>query len=171
MPAVARSISTHDTADRRKSITPALPDVPRENMIRGMPDLLAALRARRDEIGVTHETLDSIANWPSGYAGKLLAPVPIKNLGWMSLGWALDSMGVALVLVENVEQRRLVEKRWIKRQRPIQPTDKRHNRSCKPSRNVENTESVKIAAPQSQPAPVSRAHLSVVQSKGGRRYG
>jgi hypothetical protein len=47
MPAVARSISTHDTAERRNGTTAALPDVP---MIRSMPDLLAALRARRDEL-------------------------------------------------------------------------------------------------------------------------
>jgi hypothetical protein len=106
MPAVARSISAE-----RKSIRD-------QSMIRSMEDLLAALRARRDEIGVTHETIDEVAGWPSGYAGKLLSPSPIKNLGWMSLGVALDSMGVALVMVENVEQRKLVEKRWIRRERP-----------------------------------------------------
>jgi hypothetical protein len=96
----------------------ALPDVPRENMIRGMPDLLSALRARRDELQLTHERLDDISGLPSGYFGKLLAPVPIKNLGWMSLGLALDSMGVALVLVENVEQAAKVRSRWVKRERP-----------------------------------------------------
>jgi hypothetical protein len=106
MPAVARSISAE-----RKSIRD-------QSMIRSMEDLLAALRARRDEIGVTHETIDEVAGWPSGYAGKLLSPSPIKNLGWMSLGVALDSMGVALVMIENVEQRKLVEKRWIRRERP-----------------------------------------------------
>jgi hypothetical protein len=115
MPAVARLISTHDTAERRKSTTPALPDVP---MIRSMEELLAALRARRDELQLTHERIDDIAGWPSGYCGKLMAPEPIKNLGWVSFGLALDSMGVALVMVENAEQRKLVEKRWIRRERP-----------------------------------------------------
>jgi hypothetical protein len=107
-------ISTHDTA-RRKSTTPALPDVP---MIRSMEELLAALRARRDELELTHERIDDIAGFPSGYAGKLLAPEPIKNLGWLSFGLALDSMGVALILVENPDQVRLVQKRWIPRERP-----------------------------------------------------
>jgi hypothetical protein len=114
MPAVARLIS-HDTAERRKSITPALADVP---MIRSMEELLAALRARRDELQLTHERIDDIAGWPSGYAGKLLAPEPIKNLGFMSFGLALDSMGIALVVVENPEQIKLVEKRWVRRERP-----------------------------------------------------
>ena|SRR6476660_6287572 len=40
------------------------------------------------------------------------------NLGWLSLGLALDSMGVALILVENPDQARLVSRRWIKRERP-----------------------------------------------------
>jgi hypothetical protein len=111
MPAVARSI----TAERRKSTTPARPDAP---MIRSMPDLLAALRTRRDELQITHETIDDVAGWPSGYCGKLLAENPIKNLGWVSFGLALDSMGVALVMIENVEQRKLVEKRWVRRERP-----------------------------------------------------
>jgi hypothetical protein len=67
---------------------------------------------------LTHERIDDIAGWPSGYAGKLLAPDPIKNLGWMSFGLALDSMGIALVVVENPEQIKRVERRWVRRERP-----------------------------------------------------
>jgi hypothetical protein len=115
MPAVARLISTYNAPERCKSNTPALPDVP---MIRSMEDLLAALRTRRDELQITHETIDDVAGWPSGYAGKLLALEPIKNLGWVSFGLALDSMGVALVMIDNAEQRKLVEKRWVRRERP-----------------------------------------------------
>jgi hypothetical protein len=106
----ARSIS----AQRRKSIT-ALPDV---QMIRGMPDLLDALRARREELQLTCERLDDIAGFPGGYSAKLLAKNPIKNLGWLSFGLALDSMGVALVMVENPEQIKRVKSRWVARQRP-----------------------------------------------------
>lgn len=86
--------------------------------IRSMPELIAALRARRDELQITHETIDSIAGWPAGYAGKLLAPEPIKNLGWMSLGLALDTLGIALMVVPDEEQIKRVEKRWTKRERP-----------------------------------------------------
>ena len=109
MPA-SRSISAE-----RKSITPALPDAP---LIRSMEELLEALRARRDQLQLTYETIDHIAGWPSFYAAKLLAPEPIKNLGWQSLGLALDSTGVALVVVENVEQAAKVRSRWIPRERP-----------------------------------------------------
>src|SRR6266404_1696291 len=115
MPAVARLISAHDdTAERRASITPAPPDVP---MIRSMEELLAALRARRDQLQLTHERIDDIAGWAQGYCGKLMANPPVKNLGFMSLGTALGALGVGLVMIENVEQRKLVEKRWIPRAR------------------------------------------------------
>ena len=121
MPEPAKSIS-HNAAERRhKSVTP-LNGVPRDAMIHSMEDLLAALRARRDELQLTHTTIDAIAGWPDGYCGKLMAPEPIKNLGFMSFGLALDALGVALVMIENVEQRKLVEKRWIPRERPIQRT-------------------------------------------------
>lgn len=110
---LARTSGQPTSTERRKSTTP--PDV---QMIRSMEELLAALRARRDELQITHERLDDVAGWPSGYAGKLLAPEPIKNLGWMSLGLALDSLGIALVVVENPEQIRLVKGRWVRRERP-----------------------------------------------------
>jgi hypothetical protein len=118
MPAVAKSISCNGVERRHKSVTP-LNGVPRDAMIHSMPDLLAALRARRDELELTHERLDDISGLPSGYCGKLLAPVAIKNLGWLSFGLVLDSMGCALVLVEDAEKVRLVKNRWVKRERPI----------------------------------------------------
>jgi hypothetical protein len=114
MPAVAKSVSCN-AVERPKRIAPALPDV---EMIRGMPDLLDALRERRDEVGITLERLDDIAGHPSGYSAKLLAPVPIKNLGWLSFGLTLDALGVALVMIENPEQIKRVQNRWVPRERP-----------------------------------------------------
>jgi hypothetical protein len=115
MPAAARLISTHDTAEQRKRVAPPLPDVP---MIRSMEQLLEALRARRDELQLTHERIDDIAGWPSGYCGKLMANPPIRNLGWLSLNLALDALGVGLILVENPAQITRVKSRWIPRERP-----------------------------------------------------
>jgi hypothetical protein len=83
-----------------------------------MPEVVEALRVWRDERGITHEVFDEIAGWADGYAGKLLAPEPIKNLGWMSLGDALKTLAIKLVVVEDPEQRKLVERRWIRRERP-----------------------------------------------------
>ena len=91
-------------------------------MIRSMPDLLDVIRARREEVGISLETMDHIAGFPSGYSAKLLAPVAIKNLGWMSFGAALGSLGIALIAVPDEEQIKRVEKRWIPRERPPQRT-------------------------------------------------
>jgi hypothetical protein len=86
--------------------------------IRSMSELLAAHRARRDELGLTHLTIDEIAGWASGYASKILSPDPIKNLGWQSLGLLQGVFGTMLIMVEDPEQIRRVESRWIRRERP-----------------------------------------------------
>jgi hypothetical protein len=85
-------------------------------MIRGMPDLLDTLRERRAEVGISLETMDHIAGFPAGYSAKLLAPVAIKNLGWMSFGAALGSLGIALIAVMDEEQIKRVENRWLPRE-------------------------------------------------------
>jgi hypothetical protein len=85
-----------------------------------LPEVVEALRVWRDERGITHEVFDAIAGWADGYAGKLLAPIPIKNLGWLSLGDARKTLAIKLVVVEDPEQRKLVERRWKQRERPNQ---------------------------------------------------
>lgn len=86
--------------------------------IRSMPELLNAIRARRDELNISHETIDGIAGLQSGYTSKLLAPTPIKNLGPMSFGSLLGALGLAVVVVEDPQAIVRVEKHWQKRKRP-----------------------------------------------------
>src|ERR1700675_1960748 len=85
---------------------------------RSMQELVEAIRVWRDMRGVSLATLDHIAGWADGYGAKLLAPSPIKNLGWESIGLGLNALAIKLVVVEDPEQRKLVERRWIKRERP-----------------------------------------------------
>ena len=86
--------------------------------IRSMPELVEALRMRRDELNISHETIDSIAGLQSGYTSKLLAPKPIKNLGPMSFGSILGALGLAVVVVPDPEMIVKIGKHWIKRKRP-----------------------------------------------------
>jgi hypothetical protein len=86
--------------------------------IRSQAELLDAIRARRDELNISHETIDQIAGFQGGYTSKLLAPQPIKNLGPMSLGAILGALGLALVAVADPEAEQRVSKRWQKRKRP-----------------------------------------------------
>lgn len=86
--------------------------------IRSMPELLDVIRARRDELNISHETIDSIAGLQPGYASKLLAPKPIKNLGPMSMGAVLGALGIALIAVPDQQAADRVSTRWQKRKRP-----------------------------------------------------
>jgi hypothetical protein len=86
--------------------------------IRSMPELLQAFRNRRDELNISHETIDTIAGLQSGYASKLLAPKPIKNLGPMSFESILGALGLAIVVVDDPSAAAKVSKHWVKRKRP-----------------------------------------------------
>ena len=88
---------------------------------RSKADLVEILRQRRDELDISHETIDALTGLAEGYTSKLLAPKPIKNLGPMSFGAILGALalGVAAVLiVEDPEQARRMAARWQKRKRP-----------------------------------------------------
>jgi hypothetical protein len=86
-------------------------------LIRSIDDLVDAIRARRDELNVSHELLDDLAGYQSGYTSKLLAPEPMKGLGPMSLPALLGALGAALVLVEDSAQAERMRERWIPRKR------------------------------------------------------
>jgi hypothetical protein len=87
--------------------------------IRSYADLLVTLRARRDELRVSHETIDEVAGLQPGYASKLLAPNPTRRLGYLSLGLMLGGLGLRMTIGEDAEalariRRRLeVRKRWV----------------------------------------------------------
>ena len=79
--------------------------------------LIAAIRARMRELGVTNETIDSITGLQSGYVGKLLAPSRIKNLGSMSFGVMLQSLGMKLIAVEDKKTSEIMRSRWTQRKK------------------------------------------------------
>jgi hypothetical protein len=92
-------------------------------LIRSIDDLVAAIRARRDELNVSHELIDDLAGLQSGYTSKLLAPEPMKGLGPMSLPALLGALGAALVLVEDSAQAERVRDRWTPRKRAPRGSD------------------------------------------------
>lgn len=77
------------------------------------------LRDRVRELQTTHEQIDAVSGLQSGYASKILAPVPIKGLGKTSLGPMLQTLGLALVVVRDDEQFARIKERLAKRQRPL----------------------------------------------------
>jgi hypothetical protein len=64
--------------------------------------------------------------------------------------------------------------RTIERRTPVVSSHQRsgNKSNSNPSSNLESIESVKIAAPErNEPAPVSRAHLRVIQNRRGSKFG
>ena len=88
--------------------------------IKTRDELLQVIRDRRDELNISHLTIDGLAGWADGYASKLLAPTPIKNLGPMSLGALLSALALGIVTVtiaEDPEQAARMVHRWTPRRR------------------------------------------------------
>jgi hypothetical protein len=93
-------------------LTEELPSDPPLAEVRTMDELHAALRARALALRLVFDgrcrngkgkSLDAVAGLPDGYAGKLLAPVPVKHVGRTSLGPLLAALGCKLLLVEDPE--------------------------------------------------------------------
>jgi hypothetical protein len=72
--------------------------------------LIAALRARVLELGVSYATVDTIAGWTEGYASKVLAPEPSvgskskRAMGPMSFDAMLGTLAVKLAVLPDPEQ-------------------------------------------------------------------
>ena len=81
-------------------------------------EMLAALRARKQELNVSFETIEAIAGLPSGYASKLLCDPPMKRMGALSLGLILAALGYTIHLVEDAEAFALIKNRLLPRKRP-----------------------------------------------------
>jgi hypothetical protein len=132
--------------------------------IRSMPELLNAIRARRDELNISHETIDSIAGLQSGYTSKLLAPRPIKNLGPMSFGSLLGALGLAVVVVEDPTMCERVSKHWEPRKRP----QKLPSASISASMPNEIPSEIQIT-PEIQTQLELMEHMKSIAKLGGKR--
>ena len=80
--------------------------------------LMEALRSRVRELNTTLAAVDEVAGLQGNYTSKLLAPVPIRAIGPVSLGPLLQTLGLALVVVEDLAALKRIEKRLTKRRRP-----------------------------------------------------
>lgn len=77
-------------------------------------ELHQALRARVDELNIAAETLDDIAGLAERHSSKILAPAKPKRLGPVSFSM-LPALGLALVVVEDIEALDRVRSRLLPR--------------------------------------------------------
>src|SRR5262245_40913385 len=82
--------------------------------------LIALLRKRQADLGVAMETVDAVAGLPLRYTAKLLAPVPVRQLGRVSFGPLLQCLGMTLLAVEDLAALKRIESRLSKRRRSPQ---------------------------------------------------
>src|SRR4051794_38656581 len=84
-------------------------------IVRDYKELIAAIRARRDALDITHETIDAVAGLQAGYTSKLLVDPPMKCAGRVSLGAMLGALGLMLLVVEDPAALERVRARLTKR--------------------------------------------------------
>lgn len=84
-------------------------------------ELVEAVRFRLREIETTHESVDHVSGLHGGYTGKIVAPVPMKSMGKVSMGPILQTLGLRLIIVRDDEMFKRVKDRLAKRERPRDP--------------------------------------------------
>lgn len=77
--------------------------------------LVAALRNRAGELGLTFELIDLVAGFTARYASKVLGPSKTKNIGRMSFDALLGTLGLKVVLIEDPEALAKVQGRFQER--------------------------------------------------------
>lgn len=85
-------------------------------VVRSYDELHSALRARAEALNVSRQTLDEVSGLQSGYCAKLLAPVPIKGIGRITLAPLLGALGLKLVVVVDEEMMAQISRRMVKRE-------------------------------------------------------
>jgi hypothetical protein len=123
---------------------------------------IEAIRDRTVDLQISRLEIDRIAGLPQGFSGKALSRNPVKRIGLASLGPLLETLGLIIMIVEDPAAR----DRTLARRAPVDVNNQRFDNKCN------SKQLPKIAAPQNDTLPVSRAHLRVVQGKRrGSKYG
>jgi len=81
--------------------------------IRSYSDLLSLLRARRDELGISCETLDRLAGLSSGHAGRLLSG--LSRCGVILYWPLLTALGLRCVIEIDPDAVARLAPRWQRR--------------------------------------------------------
>lgn len=139
-------------------------------MVTDYCELLQARPHRAVEMQISRGDIDEIAGLTGGHAGKLLSCQPKKIFGPISMGPMLQVLGLRMVLVEDTGLTKATESRRT----PVDRSNQRFGNKCnsKPRPNLESVVEIPMIAPVPPALPLpSRAHLRVIQTRGGSKYG
>jgi hypothetical protein len=77
-------------------------------------EFVDAVRARVTELGIGYERIDDLAGFQAGYTAKLLGPARVKHFGEWSFTTMLNTLGLAIIIVEDKPLTELMRHRWTK---------------------------------------------------------
>jgi hypothetical protein len=83
--------------------------------IRCYRDLLEAIRARKNELSLSHETVEDICGLTRGHWDKVFGPKTEKKMGWFMFGLIFPALGIKLRVELDPEQARRMASRWERR--------------------------------------------------------
>jgi hypothetical protein len=81
--------------------------------------IIAVVRGRMRELGITNATLEHIAGLPDGYIAKLLGASRIRNLGPNSFDGIVQGLGMKLIAVEDAKATEKMRPRWTQRKKSL----------------------------------------------------
>jgi hypothetical protein len=97
---------------------------PLSPILRSADDVIAAVRSRKEELGLSDALLEDLAGFCPGTAAKYLAPGRTKMPGLAILTLLMGALGCGLVLVDDPSAARM-QSRWTRRsERHVQPPEK-----------------------------------------------
>ena len=88
-----------------------------QKMVRDMPGMIEVFRARIQELGLTHATVDSLSGLPDGYCGKLMCGM--RRPGPIAIDALCGALAIGFVPVVDENQQALIRDRWVPRKRPL----------------------------------------------------
>lgn len=83
--------------------------------VRDYDELITALKARVDEIGVAVKFLDDLAGVPDGFSGKVFGAARVKMVGIFHLFLYAEALAMRVELVPDLDAAKRMEKRWEQR--------------------------------------------------------
>jgi hypothetical protein len=91
-----------------------LTDFP-SSAVRSYDDLIIAIRAVKEFLGLSNETVEEIAGLTRGHFDKMFGPSREKKMGPQTLPLILGALGIRLRVEIDPEQAKRVASRWIRR--------------------------------------------------------
>lgn len=91
-------------------------------IIRSQDDLVEAMRARKDELGLSNQFCDEVGGLSSGHTDKVIGPSRTKPMSRMMMDLMLEMLAMELHAYPNLEAAQRMESRWQGREtRNVRP--------------------------------------------------